>query len=104
MTRMHADELEIEEALVRRLLVAQFPTWADLPLRRVEPGGTDNAIFRLGEELAVRLPRLKGSKTPGSKVSEWLPRLAPYLPVDVPVPVAQGRPSEEYPWFWEIHT
>ena len=104
MAKMHADELQIEEALVRSLLAAQFPEWADLPVRRVEPSGTVNAIFRVGDELSVRLPRRDGPTTPGSKELEWLPRLAPLLPVDIPVPVAQGRPSAGYPWFWEIHT
>ena len=101
---MHSDELEIGEALVRCLLAEQFPKWADLPLRRIEPSGTVNAIFRLGDELSVRLPRLRGPTAPGSKEREWLPRLAPSLPVEVPVLVAQGRPSDVYPWFWEIHT
>jgi aminoglycoside phosphotransferase (APT) family kinase protein len=104
MARMHPDELEIDEALVRRLLSAQFPEWAGLPLRRVEPRGTVNAIFRLGDELAVRLPRRGGPTAPGSKELDWLPKLAPLLPVEVPVPVAQGRPGDVYPWFWEIHT
>jgi aminoglycoside phosphotransferase (APT) family kinase protein len=100
---MHADELEIGEALVRRLLAEQFPAWADLPLRRIEPGGTVNAIFRLGDELSVRLPRRDGPSEPASKELEWLPRLAPLLPIAIPVPVAQGRAGDEYPWFWEIH-
>jgi aminoglycoside phosphotransferase (APT) family kinase protein len=101
---MHADELEIDSSLVRRLVVEQFPQWARLPVRRVEPQGTVNAIFRLGDELSVRLPRRDGPPHPGSKELDWLPRLAPLLPVDVPVPVAQGRPGDAYPWFWEIHT
>ncbi|HZG36656.1 MAG TPA: aminoglycoside phosphotransferase family protein [Gaiellaceae bacterium] len=101
---MHADELELDEALVRRLLRAQFPAWADLPLRRAEPAGTVNAIFRLGGELAVRLARRNGPTEPGGVELEWLPRLAPLLPLEVPVPVAQGRPSVDYPWFWEVHT
>jgi aminoglycoside phosphotransferase (APT) family kinase protein len=101
---MHADELEIGEPLVRRLVAGQFPQWSHLPLRRIEPSGTVNAIFRLGESLAARLPRLDGPEEPGSKELDWLARLAPVLPVDVPVPVAQGRPGEGYPWFWEIHT
>jgi aminoglycoside phosphotransferase (APT) family kinase protein len=104
MPKMHGDELEIDEALVRRLLAAQLPQWADLPLRRIKPSGTVNAIFRLGTELSVRLPRRNGPTTPGSKELDWLPKLAPLLPVDVPAPVAQGHPSAEYPWFWEIHT
>lgn len=104
MTRMHEHEIEIDEALVRQLITAQFPDWGDLPLRRIEPSGTVNAIFRLGDELSVRLPRVDGATAPGSKPFEWLPRLAPSLPMDVPVPVAQGLPSDDYPWFWEIHS
>jgi len=104
MTTMHEDELEIDEALVRRLLAEQFPESARLPLRRVRPDGTVNAIFRLGNELSVRLPRRRGPTEPGSTELDWLPKLAPQLPVEIPVPVAQGRPSDAYPWFWEIHT
>jgi aminoglycoside phosphotransferase (APT) family kinase protein len=102
--KMHADELEIDEELVRPLITEQFPDWSNLELHRIEPSGTDNAIFRLGEELSVRLARRKGPTQPGSKEFEWLPRLAPILPLEVPVPVAQGRPSGDYPWFWEVHT
>ena len=101
---MHVDELEIDEALARRLLGEQFPEWVDLPLRRIEPAGTVNAIFRLGDELSVRLSRRNGPTEPGGKECDWLPRLAPLLPVEIPVPVAQGRPGGGYPWFWEIHT
>jgi aminoglycoside phosphotransferase (APT) family kinase protein len=101
---MHADELEIDEALVRRLLAEQFPDWADLPLSRVEPAGTVNAIFRLGDGLSVRLRRRKGPTQPRSKELDWLPRLAPLLPLEIPVPVAQGRPSSGYPWFWDVYT
>ncbi|HYO42492.1 MAG TPA: aminoglycoside phosphotransferase family protein [Candidatus Limnocylindrales bacterium] len=103
MPTMHADEREIDEPLVRRLLAEQFPKWADLPLRRVEPRGTVNAIFRLGDDLAVRLPRREGPTEPGSTESDWLPRLAPLLPVEIPLPVAQGHPTADYPWFFEIH-
>jgi aminoglycoside phosphotransferase (APT) family kinase protein len=101
---VHADELEIGEALVRRLLAEQFPQWCDLPLRRIEPAGTVNAIFRLGDRLSVRLPRRHGTVTAGSKELEWLPALVPLLPVDIPTPVAQGRPGAGYPCFWEVHT
>jgi aminoglycoside phosphotransferase (APT) family kinase protein len=101
---MHADELAIDEALVRRLLTEQFPDWADLPVSRVEPAGTVNAIFRLGDELSVRLARRDGPTEPGGKEPEWLPRLASTLPLEVPVPVAQGRPAEDYPWFWDVYT
>jgi aminoglycoside phosphotransferase (APT) family kinase protein len=101
---MHEDELEVGEALVRQLLAEQFPAWSELPLRRIEPSGTVNAIFRLGDGLSVRLPRREGPTEPGSRELEWLPTLAPQLPLEIPVPVAQGRPGAGYPWFWEIHS
>jgi aminoglycoside phosphotransferase (APT) family kinase protein len=102
--KMHVDEREIDADLVQRLLKHQFPHWADLSLHRVEPGGTVNAIFRLGDQLSVRLARRDGPTQPGGNAFMWLPQLAPRLPLDIPVPVAQGRPSREYPWFWDIHT
>lgn len=73
-------------------------------MHRVEPRGTDHAIFRLGEELVVRLPRHDGPSKHEGKESVWLPKLARLLPVEVPIPVAQGRPGQGYPWFWQIHT
>ncbi|WP_347400311.1 aminoglycoside phosphotransferase family protein [Bacillus sp. B1-WWTP-T-0.5-Post-4] len=102
--KMHADELKIEERLVRRLLVDQFPRWAELPLRKVEPVGTVNAVFRLGDEYSIRLARRKGPTTPGGREFLWLPKIAPLVPLEIPVPIAQGRPNNEYPWFWEIHS
>jgi len=84
---MHTDELQIDVTLVRRLVAEQFPQWADLPLRRVQPDGTVNAIFRLGDHFAVRLPRRAGSTTPGGKEFDWLPRLASQLPLEIPVPL-----------------
>ncbi|MFC9525912.1 aminoglycoside phosphotransferase family protein [Bacillus cereus] len=101
---MHADELKIEERLVRRLLVDQFPRWAELPLRKVEPVGTVNAVFRLGDEYSIRLARREGPTTPGGREFLWLPKIAPLVPLEIPVPIAQGRPNNEYPWFWEIHS
>jgi aminoglycoside phosphotransferase (APT) family kinase protein len=65
---MHADEIEIDETLVRRLLGEQFPDWLKRPLQRVEPEGTDNAIFRLGDDLAVRLARRRGPTQPAGKL------------------------------------
>ncbi len=102
--RMHADELETDESLVRRLLVAQFPSWAELPIEALPAGGTDNAIYRLGDELSVRLPR-RGDWAAGSldKEFEWLPKLAPLLPLPVPTPVARGAPGEGYPHEWAVY-
>lgn len=102
--KMHVDELEIDEALVRRMLDTQFPQWADLSLRRIEPAGTDNAIFRLGNNYSVRLARRGGSTTPNSREFTWLPKLAQSVPLEIPVPIALGHPNGEYPWFWYIYT
>jgi aminoglycoside phosphotransferase (APT) family kinase protein len=101
--RMHADELSIDAALVRRLLAAQFPEWADLPLEPVRYFGTDNAIYRLGDELAVRLPRREHNVLGLRKELRWLPELAPLLPLAVPEPVAEGRPGEGYPLEWAVY-
>lgn len=92
----------IDAALAARLLVAQFPQWAGLPLTRVVPGGSDHVIFRLGDELAVRLPSHQGAIGQAAKEARWLPRLAPLLPVAVPVPVAVGEPGDGYPWPWSV--
>jgi aminoglycoside phosphotransferase (APT) family kinase protein len=102
--RMHLHELEIGEELVRGLLDDQFPQFADMALRRIEPSGTVNAIFRLGTDLSVRLARVDGPTEPGGKEFDWLGTLAPELPLSIPVVVAQGRPTQVYPWFWDIHT
>ena len=85
--KMHADEVDTDEDLVRRLVAAQFPEWQELDVVRVEPFGTDNAIYRLGAELVVRLPRREHNWPVQEKELEWLPRLAPHLPLEVPLPV-----------------
>ncbi|MFJ9344705.1 aminoglycoside phosphotransferase family protein [Streptomyces sp. NPDC101733] len=92
----------IDAALVGRLIRAQFPQWSDLPLRLLEPAGSDHVIHRLGEELSVRLPRGAAVAGQAAKEAEWLPRLAPYLPLAVPAPVAVGAPAFGYPWPWAV--
>jgi len=101
--KMHDDELETDASLVGRLLAAQFPHWADLPIEPVQSSGTDNAIYRLGDDMAVRLPRIHWATGQPELEHEWLPRLAPHLPLAIPVPLAQGAPGEGYPWQWSIH-
>jgi aminoglycoside phosphotransferase (APT) family kinase protein len=99
---MHAGELKIDESLVRRLVLAQFPQWAHLPIAAVPSAGTDNAIFRLGDEMAVRLPRIYWATGQAEKEYQWLPRLGPRLPLETPLPLALGHPGEGYPWRWSI--
>lgn len=92
----------IDDDLIRRLVDRQFPQWAHLGLRPVEPAGSDHAIHRLGDELSVRLPRHSGAVGQAAKDLVWLPRLAPHLPLAVPVPVAVGEPDLGYPWQWGV--
>lgn len=102
VTRLHADEVDVDEGLVRALLADQLPRWADLPLRRTASSGTDNAIFRLGRDLVVRLPRIGWAVPQIAKELEWLPRLAPHLPVAVPEPMAGGAPGRGFPHPWLV--
>ncbi|MGA8163601.1 MAG: GNAT family N-acetyltransferase [Waddliaceae bacterium] len=103
MAKMHENEFHIDEALVQRLLAKQFPSWANLPLKSVLSAGTDNALYRLGNEMVVRLPRIGWAVGAIEKECEWLPKLAPFLPFSIPTPLGKGVPSEEYPWPWSIY-
>jgi len=100
---MHKDEIEVDDALVRRLLTSQLPDLADRPLTLVEPWGTDNAIWRLGDDLVVRLPRIHWATGQVERDAIWLPRIAPHLPVPVPEPMAVGEPEFDYPYRWAVH-
>jgi aminoglycoside phosphotransferase (APT) family kinase protein len=100
--KMHADEVETDAALVRRLLETQFPQWTGLRIERFDHSGTDNAIYRLGDELAARLPRIHWAKDLIEKERTWLPRLAPELPLEIPELLAVGNPGEGYPWRWSV--
>jgi aminoglycoside phosphotransferase (APT) family kinase protein len=101
---MHADEVSTDVRLVERLLATQFPHWAGLPIKRVPSAGTDNALYRLGDDMVVRLPRIHWAVGSRDKDFEWLPRLAPLLPVALPVPLAKGTPAEGYPWEWGVYS
>lgn len=96
-----AADIEIDEALVRLLLHEQHPDLADLPLQAID-SGWDNAMFRLGEALVVRLPRRVAVTHLIEREQKWLPQLAPLLPIPVPAPVRVGRPAENYPWPWSV--
>jgi aminoglycoside phosphotransferase (APT) family kinase protein len=100
---MHADEVPTDVPLVRRLLAAQFPEWAALPIARVPSSGTDNALYRLGDDMVVRLPRIHWAVEDVDKDFRWLPLLAPLLPLAIPVPLAKGTAAEGYPWEWGVY-
>src|SRR5215213_3902908 len=100
--KIHADQLETDERLVRRLLADQFPHWADLPVTAVPSSGTENAIYRLGEGMVVRLPYRPVRDEQIEKLDHWLPRLARHLPLSIPEPVARGVPSRAFPAAWSV--
>ncbi len=96
--KMHDGEVDVDGGVVRRLMVAQFPHLAGLPVSAVRSTGTVNAIYRLGDDLCGRLPRMESCVEALDNEWRWLPRLAPHLSLQVPEPVAKGdlRPGTPY--------
>ncbi len=101
--KMHIDEVDIDISLVGRLLAAQFSQWAALPIQSVRSAGTDNALYRIGDDMVARLPRIEAATEQVDKEHRWLPELTPYLPLAIPVPLAKGKPGEGYPWHWSVY-
>jgi aminoglycoside phosphotransferase (APT) family kinase protein len=99
---MHEGQVPTSVDLARRLLARQFPQWADLPVTPVAEAGTDHALYRLGDDLLLRLPIVAWAEGQADRDARWLPAIAPHLPLTVPVPVAVGEPDEEYPWRWSV--
>ncbi len=97
-----AAEVVIDVPLVRRLLETQFPQWGGLAIAPVESAGWDNAIYRLGAELAVRLPRRRIGAEHLENEHGWLSVIGSTLPLEVPAPIAKGVPGEGYPWLWTV--
>jgi aminoglycoside phosphotransferase (APT) family kinase protein len=100
---MTPGRVEVDASLVARLIAAQFPRWAGLPIAPAEPNGWDNRTFRLGPDLSVRLPSAEAYAAQVEKEHRWLPVLAPQLPLTIPVPLAMGVPGEGYPWKWSVY-
>ncbi|MBX3095579.1 MAG: aminoglycoside phosphotransferase family protein [Fimbriimonadaceae bacterium] len=94
-------EIEVTEDLVQRLLTSQHPDLAHLSIAYLA-NGWDNALFRLGDEMIVRMPRRQLGAETIAKEQVWLPRFAPDLPIAIPAPVRVGTPEFEYPWPWSI--
>ncbi|GAA3080552.1 aminoglycoside phosphotransferase family protein [Streptomyces olivoverticillatus] len=100
---MHPGLHPIDDDLVRRLIAGQFPQWAGLAVERFPSGGTVNAVYRLGDGMVVRLPLMEGGAKDVPTEQEWLPRLAPRLPVAIPEVLGAGEPAEGYPWPWSVY-
>lgn len=96
-------KIPIDASLVHRLIATQFPQWASLPLKSVPSAGTDHALYRLGDEMVARLPRTSSASLQIDKEQQWLPKLAPLLPLAIPYPLAAGIPDEGYSWQWSIY-
>lgn len=96
-----AAEVEVSPELVRELIDTQFPEYAQLPLELVG-NGWDNSMYRLGDDLSVRLPRRKLAAPLILNEQAWLPEIAKRVPIAIPAPVAYGVPTEAYPWHWSI--
>ncbi|MFF0791824.1 aminoglycoside phosphotransferase family protein [Streptomyces spiralis] len=96
-------ERALDALLVHRLVAGRFPQWAGLPVTPVASAGTANVMYRLGEDMLVRLPRTAGAAEDVVKEHTWLPRLAPLLPVAVPEPLGRGTPAGGWPWPWSVY-
>jgi aminoglycoside phosphotransferase (APT) family kinase protein len=101
--KMHDGEIDIDAELVGRLVAAQFPQLAGLPISAVMSTGTVNAIYRIGDELYARLPRVQAWAEGLEREWHWLPLLAPQLSLQVPEPVLKGEPSSAYPFAWAVY-
>jgi aminoglycoside phosphotransferase (APT) family kinase protein len=102
-SKMHSDELAIDVGQVRQLVAIQFPAWAGLDIKPVRSSGTEHAIFRLGPDKSVRMPRIPIATGQFEREQQWLPRLKP-LPLRIPAPLGIGEPGEGYPWRWAVHS
>lgn len=106
MTKMHENELKIDEKMVCMLLKSQCPEWASLPLEAITSSGTDNALFRLGSEYVIRLPRIEWEPCSVNKSIdkeyEWIPKISRCLKTPISEPLFKGNPSQFYPWSWTI--
>ncbi len=100
--RLHEDELRVDGPLVRSLVDRLDPSYAGLPLRRLDTSGSTNALFRLGDDLLVRVPRQPGGTETIEKERRWLPYVAAALPVPVPEVVAVGDPGSGFAERWSV--
>ncbi|MFE9118436.1 aminoglycoside phosphotransferase family protein [Streptomyces sp. NPDC007172] len=101
--QLHIGQYFLDDDLVRRLIAEQFPQWAGLAVERFASGGTVNAMYRLGDDMVVRLPLVAGGAGDVLREREWLPRLAPLLPVAIPEVLGAGEPAQGYPAPWSVY-
>ncbi|HUC27382.1 MAG TPA: aminoglycoside phosphotransferase family protein [Streptosporangiaceae bacterium] len=100
--KLHTDELDISTELAARLIAEQAPRWAQLPVQAGTAAGTECVLYRLGDELVIRMPRRAGERLDAFLTQGILARLAPLLPVPIPELVAEGQPTADYPAYWGV--
>ena len=101
--KMHEHEIEIDAPLIQQLLDEQFPQWAQLPIKPIQSIGTDNAIYQLGVDMCVRLPRLPDVAQSIETEQKWLPHFSTTLSLGIPALIGKGTPNENYPLHWSIY-
>lgn len=99
---MHGDEIPVGVDFVHRLLASQRPDISDLPITHVG-GGTDNSIYRVGDDYLVRMPRTPDKAALLQKELRWLPDLGRVLHWRIPVALHAGRPTDDFPLPWAIY-
>lgn len=100
--QLHDDQIPCHAGLVQRLLAAECPSWARLPVTPVHSTGTDHHVYRLGEALCVRVPMRPSAAPQLASEAQWLDRIARALPVAVPDVVHVGAPGPLLPWPWSV--
>lgn len=95
--------MNIDANLVKTLIKEQYPNFSDLKIVEVENSGNDNRTFHLGDSMLVRLPSGKEYASQIEKEMYWLPKLSPYISLDIPLPLFKGNPTKEYPFNWGIY-
>jgi aminoglycoside phosphotransferase (APT) family kinase protein len=101
MNDLRERRVEVVEELAQSLIASQFPAWSHLPLKKIDSTGTDNFIYRLGRELAVRCPVSISAAEQVAKEQSWLPKLSNFT-IAIPIVVGAGRPTNEFPFPWSV--
>ena len=103
MSKMHIDEIEVDQVTVKNLIRAQFPEWSHLPIKKLKTSGTVNTIFKLGHDLSIRIPKLPLGVQQIEKEHKWLHELQNSLTLKIPRIIKIGRPNHALPWKWAIY-
>ena len=101
--KMHEDEIEINENIVKQLINEQFSQYKDLPIYKINSMGTVNAIYRLGDEYSVRLPRISWAVESLFREIQILPVIAKKVTLTIPEVIEKGEPTDKYPFNWAIY-